>query len=370
MNSRIKPIDGLRTFAAFGVVWIHAWSYFGNPSLNIFSIDLYQSVAILGNGVDFFFVISGFCMYLMTYNKLFISASYLHFLYKRLLRIAPAFYLAALVYALLIKINDPGFSFGYNVFFHLLFLNNVVTGNSISGPFWSIGTEWHFYLILPVFVFLSYKYSLVKAVFICSIASLVFFAIVNMGYLSKGWWETQVLVRFPEFSVGIIAAWCFINKYRLPSHLKGGKGLLLALVSMYFGRLMKFTPVVNYAGEVGFILETLADSIMTAGFGLLMFHLITEPGRLAKWLSGNIITWLGRISFSIYLWHSLVFILLHNWLQKLPFGAYNPVVAFMMVSLLTIFISYFSYRYLEAFYFKLRPTLPLEQPLPVPIPKT
>lgn len=356
MNNRILPIDGLRTFAAFGVIWIHCWSYYGNPSIPVFSVDLYQLLAILGNGVDFFFVISGFCMYLMTRKKQFTAAAYLSFLYKRFLRIAPAFYLAVMVYALLIKMGTPAFAFGYNVFFHLLFLNNVVTGNTISGPFWSIGTEWHFYLVLPFFVYLSYKYSLVKAVVICSIASLVFFAIVNMGYLSYGWWESQVLVRFPEFGVGIIAAWCFVNEYRLPNWLRGAIGLLIAIGIMYLGRLMKFTPVVAYAGEAGFILKTVADTIMTAGFGLLMFHVITEPGRLANWLSRKIITWLGRISFSIYLWHSLAFIVLHNWLQKLPLGAYNPVAAFILVSLLTIFISYFSYRYLEAFYFRIRPT--------------
>ncbi|RYD76634.1 MAG: acyltransferase, partial [Sphingobacteriales bacterium] len=180
MNNRILPIDGLRAFAAFGVIWIHTWSYFGNPAIPVLSLDLYQLLAILGNGVDFFFVISGFCMYLMTRKKLFTAATYLSFLYKRFLRIAPAFYLAVLVYAALAKISNTEFAIGYNVFFHLLFLNNVVTGNTISGPFWSIGTEWHFYLVLPFFVYLSHKFSLVKAVIICSIASLVFFAIVNM----------------------------------------------------------------------------------------------------------------------------------------------------------------------------------------------
>ena len=369
MDNRIKPIDGLRALAAFGVVWIHSWIYFGNPSMKFFSIDFYQLITILGNGVDFFFVISGFCLYLMTRKKKFTFKVYLYFLYKRFLRIAPAFYCAVLVYALLVKMGTPEFAFGYNVFFHLIFLNNIVTGNSICVPFWSIGTEWHFYLVLPVFVFLSYRFSIIKAVSFCSIACLALFAIVNMGYLSYSWWESQILVRFPEFAVGIIAAWCFIKNYRLPGSLRGGKGLLFAIVIMYFGRLMKFTPVVNYVGEAGFVSKTLADTIMTAGFGLLLFHVITEPGRFSNWLSGNIITWLGRISFSIYLWHSLVFIILRDWLQKLSFGAYNPVVAFMIVSLLTIFISYFSYRYLEAFYFKLRPTQPVTQPLPVHIPK-
>ena len=56
MKQRIKPIDGLRAFAALGVIWIHAWMFCSNPALNIFSIDFYKIMAIAGNGVDFFFV--------------------------------------------------------------------------------------------------------------------------------------------------------------------------------------------------------------------------------------------------------------------------------------------------------------------------
>lgn len=105
MKQRIKPIDGLRAFAAFGVIWIHSWIFCSNPSLNIFSIDFYKLIAIVGNGVDFFFVISGFCMYLMIDKNTFTLHTYFRFLYKRFLRIAPAFFASVIVYAVLIKIK-------------------------------------------------------------------------------------------------------------------------------------------------------------------------------------------------------------------------------------------------------------------------
>jgi peptidoglycan/LPS O-acetylase OafA/YrhL len=52
-NNRIKALDGLRALAAFGVVWIHCWSFYKNPALPFAGIDLYKAAAILGNGVDF-----------------------------------------------------------------------------------------------------------------------------------------------------------------------------------------------------------------------------------------------------------------------------------------------------------------------------
>lgn len=352
MQSRIKPIDGLRAIAALGVVWIHVWGFYANPAIKISSVDLYQLVAILGNGVDFFFVISGFCMYLMAAKINFSAKTYLHFLYKRFLRIAPAFYVAVVVYALLIKHYLPEFDLGYNVFFHFLFLNNIVTGNTISGPFWSIGTEWHFYLVLPVLIYFSQKLSIVCSVILFSIISLIFFGFVNLGYLNFGWWEQQIIIRFPEFGLGIIGARYFLKAKKLPSVMRGIKGIIIALTVMYAGRLMKFTPVVLEAGNLGFILKTFADFIMTAGFALLLFHVITEKSRLANWLSGKLITYLGRISYSIYLWHSLSILMLSKYLLKIPFGVFNPILAFILISILTFIISHFSYKYLEAFYFK------------------
>ncbi len=54
MKNRILPLDGLRSIAAFGVVWIHVWETYAAPSLRIFSVDFYKLIAILGNGVNFF----------------------------------------------------------------------------------------------------------------------------------------------------------------------------------------------------------------------------------------------------------------------------------------------------------------------------
>ena len=184
MKERIKPIDGLRAFAALGVVWVHVWTFYGNPKLNLFSFDFYQFISIVGNGVDFFFVISGFCMYLMTGNKVFSIMSYLRFIKKRFLRIAPAYYVSVIVYALFIKFSLVNFDFFYNVINHFFFLNNITTGNTVSAPFWSIGTEWHFYMILPFLVIISKRLSVIKTVILFSAFSIIVFCIVNVGYLS------------------------------------------------------------------------------------------------------------------------------------------------------------------------------------------
>lgn len=351
MKKRIQPLDGLRAIAAFGVVWIHVWTFYGNPSLVLFTTDVYKLVAILGNGVDFFFVISGFCMYLMI-DKQYTVKRYLAFLKKRFLRIAPAFYVSVLVYAGIVQFNHPSFPFWYNVFFHFLFLNNVVTGNSISAPFWSIGTEWHFYLLLPFLVYLSRNFSLVKTVVFFSFTSLSFFFIINTGHLSYDWWEPQILVRFPEFGAGILCAYCYLKAIKIPSPFRGISGLLSGFLVMYLGRLLKVQFVLYHAGSLAPFLKTIADTIMCTGFAFILYHVITQPSVVASLLGANQITYLGRISYSIYLWHSLVIYLISPFLLKLTFGVLNPIAGFLCTGIITVVIAHFSYQLFEAFYFK------------------
>lgn len=351
MNNRIQPIDGLRALSAFGVIWIHSWAYCNNPAMKIEAIDLYQAVAIVGNGVDFFFVISGFCMYLMAGKMKLTIKGYGHFIYKRFLRISPAYYSAVIIYGLFHEEYSADFSFFRELFYHFLFLNNI-TGNTISGPFWSIATEWHFYLVLPLFLFVAKWISLPRAILIFSICSLLFFCFVNEGFLSYGLWESQILVRFPEFAVGIYAAYIFKHSKPIPKVFNGTKGFIFAAMIMYLGRFMKFTPFLEFSKEYGFFFKSIADTIMVIGFGMLLIKAITQKSAFSRFLSGKVITWLGRISYSIYLWHSLVFILLGRFLIQIKGAPMSVFIVFVLVSIATIFLSHFSYKYLESFYFK------------------
>ncbi len=240
----------------------------------------------------------------------------------------------------------------HNIILHLLFLNNILIENNISAPFWSIGTEWHFYVLLPFLIYLTSIISIVKTVLILSLFSIVLFSFVNMGYLNYDWWESQILVRFPEFGVGIIAAFFYKKGNVLPVLLKGKRGIFFAVVIMFIGRFMKFTPVLDIVGVYGFLFKSIADTVMTSGFAILLYHVITIKSRISIFLSSHFVSYLGRISFSIYLWHSLCITILSSVLAKLPFKNLNPLFGFLLVILLTVPISHFSFKYLEASYFQ------------------
>ena len=151
---RIHKVVGLRTIAIVGVIWIHTWSAFGNPACMIGPIDVERAVAILGNGVDLFFVISGFCMYLLFAHQTseLTFQKYGQFMGKRWKRIAPAFYVAAIVGAFIFWNRNESFPF-YDLAAHFFFMHIwLPTTGQLSPPFWSLATEWHFYLLLPLLI--------------------------------------------------------------------------------------------------------------------------------------------------------------------------------------------------------------------------
>lgn len=350
MNKRIIPLDGLRALCAMGVIWIHIWNSYGNPQLKLGPVDLYRAIAFLGNGVDFFFVISGFCMYLVFADKVIDTRFIFYFLKKRVLRILPAFYVAVIFYAILNwkLINE---TFLESIIANFFMFQNFSTKYEISGPFWSIATEWHFYLIIPL-LFIFKNNSIVKKVILLMFFSLFFYALVNLNFMDYSFWEKQILVRFPEFGWGIIVGYLYKTNYKPKKIFTGTIGLILGFLILYFGRIIMVTEVLNKLGDAAFLFKTFSSTIMTFGFAHIMFLVITETSTFSKILSWKPIQFLGKISYSIYLWHSAAIFFLYNFLTNLQFSNYNPIVGFMFVSILSIIFATVSYYTLEYFYVK------------------
>ena len=151
MRQRIQTLDGLRFLAALGVLWIHCWGMFGNPRCYVGRIDIADILAIGGNGVDLFFVISGFCMYYFYAAKAdFSYHDFYRFLVKRWVRLSPAFYTATLIYfAYRVYVYSFSPSTLIGIMDSLFYMNAVFQTTNIASHFWTLGVEWQFYLVIP-----------------------------------------------------------------------------------------------------------------------------------------------------------------------------------------------------------------------------
>jgi len=336
MNHRIEPLDGLRAVAVTGVIWVHAWTFFGNIPLHFAGVDWNKGIALAGVGVDLFFVISGFCMYLM-YRRGVEKQSdgsglkkYRRFLVKRWTRIAPAFYAVLLFESML-------YLWHYGIFplpsfaAHLVFLNTFLKDNVLSPPFWSLSTEWQFYLLLPFLFYRSHKKettgsevkSAVKNDSLPAILILIALSLVcrlllyqhHAADLRSGVTVTsdKILYRFPEFGWGMLAARFFLSGRAMPAWLSGAAGFMLSFGIVVAGRIMMVTGIYQLAQSWGFVVRSLGEPVMTLGFALMLLNLIRSQTVFSWLLSTGPMLFLGRISYSMYLWHWLVMAYLCRW---------------------------------------------------------
>jgi peptidoglycan/LPS O-acetylase OafA/YrhL len=355
---RIKTIDGLRAFAVVGVIWAHVWMFFGNIPLIIGGIDIHRIISFGGIGVDLFFVISGFCMYLMYQKKAadFSFHFYGDFIVKRWKRIAPAFYFVVLFECIVYLIRTDLFPVK-SFLYHLFFINTLDSDNVLSPPYWSLATEWHFYIVLP---FLFIKDHSKKFIEYRVWALIILCILLRVWHFSNFKIDRSVTVptemiwyRFVEFGWGILAAKRFITGPELPRILRGNIGFLLALCIAFAGRAIMTTEFCLRFGKFGFLVRAFGEPVLTLGFALMILNLLKSATFFQKLISLKPCLFIGKISYSIYLWHWMISLPLSYWMLSY-FGKTAAVMELAFVASLAIVIpvAFVSYKFLEAPYFK------------------
>ena len=356
--NRIKPIDGLRAFAVLGVIWAHIWMFFSNVPMVVKGIDVNKLLSFGGIGVDLFFVISGFCMYLMYEKKTrnFNAGVYKEFIVKRWKRIAPAFYFVVIFECFYYLVNHGEFPLK-SFLSHLLFINTFDGSNVLSPPFWSLATEWHFYLILPcLFIKDPTGKKLVPRVLILMAVCIIFRLWLYYGQkMTKDETISNVMIwyRFVEFGFGILAARFYLLQKKLPVYLQGSVGFIISLIIAFGGRLCMTTDVCNRFGSAAFIVRSLGEPVLTFGFAVMILNLITSKSIFKKFISANFFLYIGKISYSMYLWHWFISILVSYYIiGKSGISATTMELAFVATLVWLIPVAGLSYYIFESFYFR------------------
>jgi peptidoglycan/LPS O-acetylase OafA/YrhL len=291
-------IDGLRALAVTIVILYHA------------GIAAFEGGFV---GVDVFFVISGFVIARSVTAELeaerFTVAGFWE---RRIRRLYPALY--AMVFVALVAgwfIQMPGDfkRLGESVVATSTFLSNAYFMKD-AGYFgvparlkpllhtWSLSVEEQFYLLLPIAVSLAPR--LPKRL---APRRLLFGAMLASFALACGLTPVERLAAFfllPsrawELLVGVLLALEFA-RVRVPERAREPLGLVgLALV---------LVPTVTYTEQTPF--PGLAALPPVAGAALLVVAGEGAPNRLGKLLASRAATYVGRLSYPLYLWHFPLF---------------------------------------------------------------
>lgn len=282
-------IDGLRAIAVLSVLLFHL----GVP-------------VVPGGfaGVDIFFVISGYLITGILLRDMQAGRfSLTHFYRKRALRILPALcvvLLATVAVGSRILLPSEVAELGRSIAATMLFGANIYYWSSLDyfhpdakeNPLlhtWSLGVEEQFYILLPLLLWLCFRYARqwVVPMLVLSVAVSFALSVYAVGPMPRASFYL-LPTRFWELGAGALLA---AVPPRMPHRWAEGAGL--AGFALLAAGLFGLNESLPFPGAAALFPVGGAVLVIAAG----------GQGTVARVLSGRGPVWVGQISYSVYLWH-------------------------------------------------------------------
>jgi peptidoglycan/LPS O-acetylase OafA/YrhL len=346
----LHSINLLRGIASFAVVLFHVrqFLWIGLNDLQIKSdISFWDKFASWfslptffgGSGVTLFFLISGFCIMLPYNSENKKKFNFKEYFTRRFFRIYPP-YFVAIVFTLVIELILYNFNLGVvsdkTTYFNVIFMiQNYTTGGLHSnGALWSLPIEMELYLMFPLVLIIIRKLNLKTLLFVsgaCSIIALVL-QLKGMQFLNQNF-----VINWLLWCSGAVLAELYLSsKLKKPYRIVNFLGLFFLGIAM-LGAIKQVEP-------------SLLTYLYGIFFFILLWNLLVFDEVLFGRLSTNVIrgiTFLGNISYSLYLIHYPFFILCGSiWFK---YYGEKPVNYFIPVffSLLTLPLAWLFYKFIE-----------------------
>ena len=309
--TRLDYLDGLRGLAALYVLLHHTWQ---RCTQDVAALALPQwshwFTRWLGwghYGVAVFIVLSGYCLMLPVSRSQdgTMRGGVRQFFIRRARRILPPYY-ATLVLALLLMAFIPSrFWAGYSdkafdpivLSTHVFLVHNFFqqTNLRIDPPMWSVATEWQIYFLFPLLLLPIWKRF--------GLATLILVAVLS-GQLLRHVCEGAVPQYIGLFAFGM--AGCILSNR---AQVRSLPWTLLA-VSTFCAFLLAVPHEDQHRWTKMWILDYLVGAATT----LLLIALASPrpPLLLLRVLTSRSAVILGTFSYSLYLTHALILVLIHE----------------------------------------------------------
>ncbi len=357
-------LDALRFFAFLCVFAFHRMDYVAvDPSAQPMAYAIGTAGAF---GVPIFFLLSSFLIVelLLREREQTGSVHIKSFYVRRILRIWPLYFAAFFgLVALGHYLPNVGPKTYSSWLAFLLFAGNwyIVRHGWIAGPIdplWSIAVEEQFYIAVPLLARLGGR----RILAVASLVLLVISYLTSVHYArlvysgESGQWVNSWF-QFQFFAAGALLA--IVLRSRVPRW-----PMVLRVIVFVFAAgcwiyavmgpgVKSYDAHTTVAGAMGGWLLVLLGSI------LFFLAVLGTPERyIPRWL-----TYLGRISYGLYIFHSVVFYLVFepadHWMPRslvalhLP-ASIVPAVGTTLVLIISIASAGLSYRYFEKPFLKLK----------------
>jgi peptidoglycan/LPS O-acetylase OafA/YrhL len=299
----IPTLDGWRAVAVTIVILEHSQLLFMESSNS-----LMRAVAPYlvhgGVGVDIFFALSGYLIttLLLTEKAATGRIGLSAFYRRRLFRIVPAMFVYLSTLAILKAVNVlPGGSVAELVSAQLFVRNYFQDGSWYTGHFWTLAVEEHYYLVIPWILALLTREGAIRT-------------IVTLGLVC-------IVTRFVQLTYfpGLSANPGYRTENRVDALMWGS--LVAVLMQdrrtreMLAGLLKSVVLVPFVAVMAAIVLTTeeqwLQRTLLAIALPLVILYTVAQPGRTpGRILEHPWLRWVGRLSYSLYIWQQLFFVLL------------------------------------------------------------
>lgn len=347
-------VDGLRFIAVFSVLFYHYSDWMRKLDLP-FTVEM-------GTFISFFFVLSSYLITTILLkdkqrgNSLGVTAY--NFLVRRTLRIFPAYYF----YLLLLLLLPYG---GHDVRDHpiayFFYVSNFHTWSSqvwdnLTAHIWTLSVEEQFYicwlwvvLLIPNRLLPAFMYLLIA----CGIVFRVLFFVLHPHMADA---TVPMVILTPScvdtFAWGGLLAWRHF--YKKPDIIPLLRKLFPVILILWIALILLHQQLLLLAFDRDF---------MSIGSLILIDSAVKgSSSRWGSFLGNKWVTYLGKISYGVYLYHLLLpyvfwkvynygsaFLLQkHGWsLEPLTVVLVNPVVSFFLYCILTVGFATASWYLLE-----------------------
>ena len=295
---RLLFVDGLRGIAAMSVVVCHFYGHL-RSALDQWLHEFVQVLMSHGfEGVTIFFVLSGLVITKNVGVGNVRGSFLLRFALRRSIRLDPPYWLAIATALGMMFLAESLFTdikktypSAAQIASHFVYLQDILGYGDIVAIFWTLCFEIQFYLFIVLILLLAQLLtgsdSSVGALRspIFQFFWLLLIAISVLDFIDYVPWEIRGLFLPSWFSFALGATTIWTMQGRMP-------------IAIWYAAFL----VVACGLLAGVHALTIAVALATSAILLLA----GRTDGMSRWLSGPLIQFLGRISYSLYLFHAIV----------------------------------------------------------------